>query len=113
MKLSFNSEGNLHQTITLTYEDFTQYFGTNPKRLQQIANALHFFRIFHSCCCQTVFVDGSFVSKKVYPEDIDLCFDLTHVDTEKLETEFPQFSDPNEIGKIHRTTQCHIFHFAL
>jgi hypothetical protein len=70
--------------------------------MEQIKNAFSLFRIFHSCGCQTVYVDGSFISKKKYPEDIDLCFDLTDVDAENIEREFPQFFDVKEIGRIHR-----------
>jgi hypothetical protein len=80
--------------------------------MEQIKNALSFFHIFHSCGCQAVYIiDGSFVSKKEYPEDIDLCFDLTGVDAENIEREFPQFFDVRQIGRIHRDLQCHIFHF--
>ena len=111
MNLDFNSQGNLHQTISLTYEEFVTHFETNARRKQQLDNALPFFRIFHQCGCHTVYVDGSFVSKKKYPEDIDLCFDITPVDMKKLEIEFPQFFDINEIGTIHRDQQCHIFYF--
>ena len=111
MSLNFNSRGFLRETIALTYEEFVHYFGTNPERMEQIDNALPFFRIFHSCGCRTVYVDGSFASLKKHPEDIDLCFDLAGLDAEKLEREFPQFFDPNEIGKIHRDLRCHIFTF--
>jgi hypothetical protein len=79
--------------------------------MDQITNALQFFRIFHTCGCQIVYIDGSFVSKKQYPEDIDLCFDLTGIEEEKIKNAFPQFFEPNEIGKIHRELQCHIFYF--
>jgi hypothetical protein len=111
MSLNFNRRGYLYETISLSYEEFKHHFGTNSRRMDQISNALQFFRIFHSCGCQTVFVDGSFVSMKKYPEDIDLCFDITGVPNEKMEELFPQFFDPNEIGKIHRNSLCHIFHF--
>lgn len=57
-------------------------------------------------------MDGSFVSQKKNPEDIDLCFDLTDVDDETINKKFPQFFDPNEIGKIHSYSQCHILHFS-
>src|SRR3981081_4223805 len=112
MRLNFNTQGYLHQTITLTYEEFVYHFGTNPRRQEQIKNALYFFRVFHSCGCQTAYVDRSFVSKKKYPEDIDICFDLTDVDAEKIEREFPQFYDVKEIARIHKDLQCHIFHFS-
>jgi len=111
MSLNFNTQGYLHETITLTYEEIVHHFGTTSRRMEQIKNALHFFRIFHSCGCLTVYIDGSFVSKKKHPEDIDLCLDPTGVDAEKIEREFPQFYDVNEIGRIHRNLQCHIFHF--
>lgn len=112
MALNFNSRGFLHQTIGLTYEEFKKHFGTNPKRMQQINNALVFFMIFNSCNCKTVYIDGSFVSKKEYPEDIDLCFDITDLDEEKLKREFPSFFDPNQLGKIHKETKCHILFFS-
>jgi hypothetical protein len=111
MSLNFNSQGFLHETISLKYEDLTLHFGTNPKRLEQLANALQFFRIFCSCGCEVVYIDGSFVSTKRYPEDIDLCFDINDIDEGKLETEFPQFFDLNEMGRIHRDLHCHIFTF--
>ena len=112
MSLNFNSKSYLYETIILTYEEFVQHFGTNPRRMEQINNALSFFRIFHSCGCKTVYVDGSFVSKKKYPEDIDLCFDLTGVDAENIERQFPQFYDIHAIGRIRRDLQCHIFYFT-
>jgi hypothetical protein len=111
MILDFNSQGNLHQTISLTYEEFVYHFGTNPRRMEQISNALVYFRIFYSCGCKTVYIDGSFISKKKYPEDIDLCFDLTEIDAEKLEKQFPQFFDEKAIGRIHGAEQCHILFF--
>lgn len=112
MALNFNSQGYLYQTIALTYEEFFIHFGTNERRRQQIGNALTFFRIFYQSGCHTVYVDGSFVSTKKYPGDIDLCFDLTDVDIENIKKGFPQFFDPNEIGRIHRDQQCHIFYLT-
>ena len=70
MALNFNSQGFLHQTIMLSYEEVA------------------------------------------HPEDIDLCFDITGVDAETLEKEFPAFFDPKAIGKLHRDLQCHIFTFS-
>ena len=111
MYLNFNSQGFLHETITLTYEQFEQHFGTNQTRMRQINNALPFFHIYRSYGCRAVYVDGSFASKKKYPEDIDLCFDLTGMDMPKFREDVPQLFDPIAIGKIHRDLQCHIFTF--
>jgi hypothetical protein len=112
MFLNFNSQGFLHQTIALSFEQLIERFGTNPRRFKQLDNALRFFRIFYACGCRFVYIDGSFVSTKKYPEDIDLCFDTTGMDSDKLEKEFPALFVPNEVGKIHRELQCHIFTFS-
>ena len=83
MSLNFNSQGFLHQTITLTYEELIFHFGTTRKRMEQLKNALQFFRLFYSCGCEVG----------------------------KFETAFPQFFDLNEMGRIHRELHCHIFTF--
>jgi hypothetical protein len=74
MSLSFNSNGHLHKTVELSLNEFEQHFGTNEWRKDRIRNAKIFFEIFAACGGQTVYVGGSFVSKKIYPDDIDLCF---------------------------------------
>jgi hypothetical protein len=48
MSLNFNSQGFLHQTIPLSWEEINHHFGTNPRRVQQLENALRFFRIFRA-----------------------------------------------------------------
>src|ERR1700754_3218693 len=112
MKLSFNTEGYLHETVELSFEQFKQHFGTNAHRIELIKAAIKFFKIFSSCGCKAVYVDGSFVSKKNYPEDIDLLFDFNEVDDEKLKEKFPEFFDKdrhNLLGRIRRDSKCHIF----
>ncbi|THU37005.1 hypothetical protein FAM09_18795 [Niastella caeni] len=111
MSISFNSNGHLHKTEELTLEEFEQHFGTNDWRKARIKNALIFFEIFCACGCSTVFIGGSFISTKINPDDIDLCFDLQNVDYDKLEKVFPDFFDYNKIGEIRRNLKCHILHF--
>jgi hypothetical protein len=114
MKLSFNSNGYLHKTIELTLDEFEQHFGTTELRKQKIKNALRFFKIFRSCGCAAVYIDGSFVSTCKNPADIDLCFDFTSIDDKKLRKEFPEFFGSNRInklGEIRRDLKCHIFTF--
>jgi hypothetical protein len=111
MNLSFNSTGHLHKTVELTVEEFEQHFGTNEWRKQRIKNALIFFELFSDCGCNTVYIGGSFISTKVHPDDIDLCFDLQDVDYDKVGEVFPDFFDHNKIGEIHRDLKCHILYF--
>jgi len=111
MNLRFNSNGHLHKTVELTLEEFEQHFGSNELRKERIKNALIFFEILGACGCPTVFVGGSVVSTKKYPNDIDLCFDLQDFDYTKLEKVSPDFFDYNKIGEIHRNLKCHILYF--
>ncbi|OQP49312.1 hypothetical protein A4H97_28645 [Niastella yeongjuensis] len=111
MSLSFNSNGHLHKTVELTLEEFEQHFGTNEWRKQKIRNALTLFEILGACGCTTVFIGGSFISTKINPNDIDLCFDLQNIDYDKLEQVFPDFFDHNKIGEIHRNLKCHVLYF--
>lgn len=45
MRLNYNSRGFLYETITLPYAEFEFHFGINPRRIEQLNNALSFFRI--------------------------------------------------------------------
>lgn len=111
MSLSFNSNGHLHKTVELTLAEFELHFGTNDWRKVRIRNALIFFEIFSTCGCTTVYIGGSFISTKLRPDDIDLCFDLQNVNYDKVEEVFPDFFDCNKIGEIHRNSKCHILYF--
>lgn len=111
MSLSFNSNGNLHKTVELTLTEFEQHFGTNEWRKVRIKNALIFFEIFASCGCSTVYIGGSFISTKINPDDIDICFDLQDIDIDKFGIAFPDFFDFNKIGEIRRNFKCHLLHF--
>jgi len=42
--------------------------------------------------CNTIFLDGSFVSGKPYPRDFDVCWDPTGVDDKKLDPVLLDFS---------------------
>jgi hypothetical protein len=111
MSLDFNSYGNLYQTIALTVESFKQCFLTNQTRNQLFFNALPFFNAFFECGCMHVFIAGSFISQKKHPGDIDICFDISHANQQKLRTHVLKLTDYKEIGKIRRELQCHIFLF--
>lgn len=111
MSLSFNTNGNLHKNVELSFNEFVTLFGTNPSRRKKIDNAVLFFKIFKSCRCTTVYIGGSFVSNKKNPDDIDMCFDLTEIDNEELKRTFPEFFDFNKIGEIRRKYDCQIWHF--
>jgi hypothetical protein len=43
--------------------------------------------------CRYIYIDGSFVTKKLLPNDYDGCWDISMVDIGGLVKEFPQFYD--------------------
>gem|GEM_PF-1257257 len=60
MKVGFNSNGNLHKTIDLTFDELYEYFGTNPFRKKKIDTAILFLKLFSSCGCTTAYIGGKF-----------------------------------------------------
>src|SRR5687768_3134130 len=110
MNLSFNSSGHLHRTVELTLAEFEQHFVYNALRKEIFKNAIRFLKIFGSCGCSAVYIGGSFVSTKKNPGDIDLCFDFSTIDDNKLKKDFPEFYGPNKfnkLGEIRKNLKCH------
>src|SRR5258708_10175084 len=43
--------------------------------------------------CRAVYIDGSFVTKKIYPGDFDLCWDEKEVNYEFMNSSYPGLTD--------------------
>ncbi len=106
MKVKFNSQGNLHATVAMTYAEFSEAFGFNEYRKKKIEQALVIIKIFRSLGCKRVLVTGSFLSKKEEPNDIDLCLDETGIDYLKMLRDYPQYLEPKGIAEIKKNYQC-------
>lgn len=86
----FNSDGKLPPGIhTCTWEEFVAQFGTTPHRLNLIAGLKTAMEQLKHAGCQTVYVDGSFVTNKAVPGDFDACWEVNGVDMNKLKTAAP------------------------
>jgi len=48
--------------------------------------------------CRSIYVDGSFVTDKVRPNDYDACWDIHGVKIEKLDTALLDFSDAGKVA---------------
>jgi predicted nucleotidyltransferase len=107
--MKFDQNGNLVETIVLSYGKFKKEFGFNEIRKSRIKTLLLFLRIFRSLGCTNVYVVGSMVSDKQFPGDIDICIDATHIDYRKLLKEYPEFLESSGIAAIQRE---HKVHFA-
>ena len=109
MKIKFAKNGNLHDSQTLTYGEFKKAFGFNESRIEKIKRILIFLKILKSLKCTSVYIVGSFVSIKEFPNDIDICVDATGIDYVELLKEYPDFLESKGIEKIKKE---HYVHFA-
>ena len=107
--MKFDKNGNLRETKTLTYGEFEKEFGFNESRTDKLKRVLLFLKILKSLGCASVYIAGSFVTSKEFPNDIDLCVDATNIDYLKLTKEYPEFLQTKGIEKIKKE---HSVHFA-
>jgi hypothetical protein len=87
----------------MLWDEFVQEFGYTNHRKKQIEGLKKALNALKRCGCERVYVDGSFVTKKLVPGDWDGCFDPRGMDLEKLHNEYPVFFDlvhPREQQKI-------------
>ena len=97
--LRFGIDGLLPAGIHWTnWEDFTRKFGGNPWRQKLLSGLRAALENLKEAGCRTVYVNGSFVTDKVLPNDYDACWEEDGVDPEALDPVLLTF-DPG------RTTQ--------
>ena len=77
---AFNSDGSLPPGIHwLDWPDFVARFGWNNHRLRLLAGLKRALDDLKLAGCQTVYVDGSFVTKTEIPGDFDACWEMAGV----------------------------------
>ena len=94
MKIQFDERGHLYppRPIEITYEDFEQHFVTDIKesetRQRLFNNFNRFVQDFQNQISPNfkIWIDGSFISKKVNPRDIDAVFLLDYTDCERQQS---------------------------
>ena len=84
--LRFGADGLLLSGVHWTnWEDFTRKFGGNPWRQKLISGLRAALENLKGAGCRTVYVNGSFVTDKVLPNDYDACWEEDGVDPEALD----------------------------
>jgi hypothetical protein len=82
----FNPDGNLPPGVYwATWQEFATRFGTTPRRQQLLKGLRSAIDSLSKAGCQTIYIDGSFVTKKENPNDFDGCWDIKGVDAELLD----------------------------
>jgi hypothetical protein len=93
----FQTNGNLPPGIhDATWTEITTHFGHTPHRLRLLAGLLDAAQALHQAGSQWILVNGSFVTSKTQPNDIDACYDDSNLDyvlLEQLEPSLVDFSN--------------------
>jgi len=95
MVLEFNNDGALPEGIhEMGLEDFKKQFVYNNRREQIFKGFLKLIKDLRAINCKTVFVDGSFVTLKELPGDIDVCWDDDdEINLDLLDSDYQIFFD--------------------
>ena len=90
----FNTLGNLPTGIyPSSWNEFVTRFGTNEHRKQLLSGLINATQILKKAGCVLIYVDGSFVTDKKFPNDYDACWDIHGVNPNSLDQLMLQFDD--------------------
>jgi hypothetical protein len=97
----FGSDGNLKPGIhSMSWDEFLKLFGTNVHRLSLLSGLKAAILSLKQAGCQIIYVDGSYVSLKDFPEDYDACWDVNGVDGNLIDPILLKFNDGRRAMKI-------------
>lgn len=78
------------------WDDFVRRFGHNPWRVMLLEGIRTALENLKSAGCQIAYINGSFVTEKLYPRDFDACWDEDGVDPTALDPVLLRF----EVGMV-------------
>ncbi len=81
------------------WDEVVARFGLTPQRLRLLDGFKTALDNLAAAGCQAVYLDGSFVTRKVEPEDFDACWSSVSVVPEKLLPVLLDFSDGRRAQK--------------
>lgn len=96
----FQSDGLLPVGIhAATWAEIETRFGNSPYRQAILGGLLEAARLLATANCKTLYLDGSFVTEKLFPGDFDACWDAIGVDVARLDPVFLDFSNRRSAQK--------------
>jgi hypothetical protein len=102
MSGGFDPDGNLPPGVhSFSWSDFVQAFGWNDHRRRLIAGLRLALDDLKAAGCQTVYVDGSFVTAKETPGDFDACWERAGVTIRMLPRALMTFDPGRATQKAH------------
>jgi hypothetical protein len=95
MILPFDKTGNLPAGIHwASWKEFEKRFGTNARRRKLLAGLKQAIADLKAAGCQVLYVDGSFVTSKEFPNDFDGCWSIIGVNFDLVD---PVLLDRNDL----------------
>jgi hypothetical protein len=92
MALKYLPNGNLTPGVhPMNWDDFVDEFGYTNHRKMLIDGMKKAINALKKCSCERLYIDGSFVTKKLVPKDWDGCYDEAGMHMQKLRKEFAIF----------------------
>ncbi len=85
-----------------TWGELVEKFGINNHRLKLLEGLKKGLDLLWQYGCTEVCIDGSFVTAKSIPNDIDVCYDNSPMNWEKLIKEHPEFNDIKNGSRIQK-----------
>lgn len=74
--MKFNEDGYLPEGVhEMDWEAFYDAFGFSPKRKRLLEGMKNAITQLKRCGCAAIYIDGSFVTTKLEPNDYDACWD--------------------------------------
>ena len=81
----FDEQGNLPPGVYWAdWEEFKERFGTTLHRQRLIEGLTKAMEQLKAAGCRAIYINGSFVTDKLKPNDFDACWDADAVDIEYL-----------------------------
>ena len=93
-----------------TWHEFEARYGYTEQRKELIKGLSNAVQDLRSCGCRLIYVDGSFITNKVRPKDIDVCWDKIGVDLDVLKRLHPVFFNLSNDRKLQKAKYlCEFF----
>ncbi len=85
-----------------TWKELNDQFGFNEQRRMLLNGLQKGLQLLKKYGCIEVYVDGSFVTTKPIPNDIDVCYDNSYMNWKKFIKDNPEFNDVKQGSKVQK-----------
>ena len=81
------------------WTEFVQRFGWNDHRKHLLEGLGFAIKELRGANCESLFIDGSFVTEKDYPSDYDACYETSGINFGRMNKVFADFSNQRALQK--------------